>query len=542
MQRSLQRAHAIASHKASEIGRPTSSPNAKLRFGHAALEIRESVRFMVAALLTIGNDLPFPDKNDQTYRMRTPARRRAASHSRVFRTIPVAFVRSSTSDVDLILSAISFDPARRQRAAQIILLGGGCSEHAPKRSARLAIRLAALALAFSSRAAFAQEPETVTPMTLLDPYQADGIRLGSGFVLRPEVNAQVRHDTNIYNIDTPKRGDTVFDLQPRLTLSTDLPRHQVELYGAADLRRYAKYSGENSEAGELGARGLLELGSQIDVRPSFAFVRGIEQRGTSGDQFLTDRPVVFNRKEYRLDISRGQQKLELALGGRIRQTDYEDAAIDGVLIDLSSRNVVSRSANLRVAYNLGSRIQAYSRFEVGSLSYRNAVSRQLNSSGYDVLAGGRIRVTNQIDLEVGAGIIHRKFDNPAYANLNAANFALTASWVPRQTWQVIASAGRSVDPSPRLDTPAIFRTSYRLEVKHLVTPKLLTEVYAGHVREEYRGFSRTDKRFEIGASALYRLTRNIGVTVDVGYRDQDGGALGRTYSGFAAGLGVRVVG
>lgn len=535
MRYDLQKTHTIASHSASEMGKPTTSPRAKPRLGHAALELRESIRFMVAALLTMGNDLPFLDKNGQTYRTGEAKRRRPSSHSDKS-SAPTA------TALDLILSALSRDPVRRQRAAEIIHLGGDCSAKAQDRTTRWAIRLAALALAMSSRAAFAQEPETVIPMTLLDPYQSDGVRLGDGLVLRPEVEAFVRHDSNIYNIENPKRGDTVFSLQPRLTLSTDLPRHQVELYGTADIRRYAKVSGENSEAGEIGLRGLLELGSQIDVRPAFAFVRGIEQRGTSGDQFLTDRPVVFNRKNYRVDISRGQQSLDLSLGGRISQTDYKDATIGGIPVDLSTRDVLDRAAYLRVAYNLGSRIQAYSRVQASSLSYRSALSRNLDSSGYDVLVGGRMRVTNQIDVEAGAGIIHRSFENPAFANLNAVNFALSASWVPRRTWQVIASAERNVDPSPRTDTPAIFRSSYRLAVKHLFTPKLIAEVTAGHVREEYRGLGRVDSRYEVGANALYRLTRNIGVTADIGYRKQDGGVLGRSYSGFAAGLGVKVVG
>lgn len=483
----------------------------------------------------MGNDLPFPDKIGQKYRTGGAARGRPAC-------CPGIYGEPSATALDLILSALSRDPLRRKRAAEIIHLGGNCSRKAPDRTARWAVRLAALALAMTSRAAFAQEPETVTPMTLLDPYQSDGVYLGGGFVLRPEVEGFVRHDSNIYNIESPKRSDTVFSLQPRLTLSTDLPRHQVELYGTADIRRYAKVSGENSDAGELGIRGLIELGSLIDVRPAFAFVRGIEQRGTSGDQFLTDRPIVFDRKSYRVDISRGQQTLDLSLGGRINQTDYKNATIGGIPVDLSTRDVIDRAAYLRAAYNLGSRIQAYSRVQVSNLSYRSALSRNLDSSGYDVLVGGRMRVTNQIDLEAGAGIIHRSFENPAFANLNAVNFALTASWVPRRTWQVIASAERNVDPSPRSDTPAIFRSTYNLAVKHLFTPKLLAEVNARHVREEYRGLGRVDSRFELGANALYRLTRNVGVTVDVGYRTQDGGILGRSYSGFAAGVGVRVVG
>ncbi|MFC0588216.1 outer membrane beta-barrel protein [Novosphingobium aquiterrae] len=533
----------ITSQIATDSGRPTSKPKAKLRLGRTALDLLESIRFIVAALLTMGNDLPFSDRKDQRSRKilqpsgaagRGWTRGRNGKHVRVGLRSPAA--------LRLILLALSPNPARRAEAMGIIQLGDGRLNAVRTATPRWAMRLALIALSFTARASFAQEVDVATPMTLLDPVQGDGVRIGSSLVLHPEVSAAFRYDSNIYNLSAPKRGDAVFDLQPRLTLSTDLPRHRVDLFAAADVRRYAKYSGENSEAGELGIRALLELAGHIDVRPSFVLVRGIEQRGTSGDQFLSDKPVSLNRKEYGIEIAREQRRLELLLSAKLSQTDYDDAAISGVPIVLSQRNVIDRLASARLAYNLGSRIQVYSRFQLSSLSYRDPAARQLNSSGYDILAGGRIRVTNQIDLDTGVGMIHRSFDNSAFKNLNAVNFALTASWTPRPTWQLIAGAERRVDPSPLFNSPAIFRTSFKLEAKHLVTPKLLIGVRTGLTREEYRAIARVDRRFAIDGSALYRLTPNIGITLDAGYRKQDGGLSGRTFSGLAAGIGVKVVG
>lgn len=544
-----QTSHQMASQIRAESGRPISSPSAKPRLGRSRDGLFGSIWFMMAALLTMGSDLPSLDRKGQ------PSRGRPSPHRALRMSDPAQWgrgggLRAALADLRadlggawrLVALALSRDPARRAEAMGVILLGNARPVGGQKAAPRWAIRLAILALSFSARAALAQEDAVVIPVNLLESTDGEGVRIAGGLVLYPELAAAARYDRNIYNIDTPKRSDVVFALQPRFTLTTDFPRHRVELFGEADVRRYAANPDENSEAGNVGLRALLELGSAIDLRTTATLTRGIEQRGTAGDQFLSDRPVVFNRKELEVELSRGQHRLEVGLGAKVSRTDYADATIGGVPVSLAGRDVSSRSAFTRIAYNLGSRIQVYSRFKLDGLSYRDPASRNLNSSGYDVLAGGRIRVTRQIDLEAGAGLIHRSFDNPAFKSLNAVNFALTASWTPHPTWQVIANAARTVDPSPVFNSPAIFRTSFSLEARHLVTPKLLVGLKAAHASEDYRGIGRTDRRNGVDATALYRLTRNIGVTLDAGYRKQDGGALGRSFNGFAAGIGLKVIG
>jgi polysaccharide biosynthesis protein VpsM len=46
-------------------------------------------------------------------------------------------------------------------------------------------------------------------------------------------------------------------------------------------------------------------------------------------------------------------------------------------------------------------------------------------------------------------------------------------------------------------------------------------------------------RFNASADAHYRLTDNLGVIARVGWRQQDGNALGRDYNGVSAAIGVR---
>lgn len=393
-----------------------------------------------------------------------------------------------------------------------------------------------------ARPVIAQEGEVITPLDLFEKEAGRGIRVGDSFVLHPELAAGVRYDSNVYNTAGATRDDAEFSLRPQFVLQSDFTRHQVAVFGGADIRRFASLTGENSEAWNAGARARLELAEAINITPEFRISRGFEQRGSAGDQFLTDRPVGFTRKEYRLGIDRGLHRIELAANGRIERTDFMDAAVGGVPIDLSLRDYTYREAEFRAAYNLSARFQVYSRFVINGLSYRLALPARRNSSGLAVLGGARIRLTNLLDVEAGAGYISQNFDNPANPSIKAVDYSVSATWNPRPAWQLHAEVGRYVDPSPLANVPAIFRTSYRLEVRHVVGTRLLVGAEASHVDEAYRGIPRSDRRSQVGLNLTYRITPRIGATANVGYRRQDGGATGRTYDGVAAGIGIKVVG
>jgi hypothetical protein len=58
--------------------------------------------------------------------------------------------------------------------------------------------------------------------------------------------------------------------------------------------------------------------------------------------------------------------------------------------------------------------------------------------------------------------------------------------------------------------------------------------------ETYRGSAEDDRRYFVDARLHYRLTNQVGLIAQVGYRTQNGTNGGRDYHGFTAGAGVRV--
>ncbi|WFL75961.1 outer membrane beta-barrel protein [Altererythrobacter arenosus] len=406
----------------------------------------------------------------------------------------------------------------------------------------LALRLAAFCCVcmVAPRVAHAEAPDVITPIEMFDPDAGDGIRVSPGFILYPRATADVTYDTNIYNFENAEVEDAVMSFRPSFALRSDFARHAVSLEGGAEIRRYFDISDENSEQYRLNALALLELGYGIDVEATAGIARAIERRGTAGDLFLTDEPVAFDVKRAGLEIKRTGNRLELAVAARILDREYSDTLVGGVPVDLSRRDVTVRRASGRADFGLNARTRLFAEISGNEIDYDIATIPPRDSSGYAGLVGVKHELTALIDIEAGVGFIHQDFDNPAVSSAKGFNYRLAASWTPKPEWRITASASKVVDPSRRLDSPAIITNEFRLGAERALGDRLLVSAEVGYVEEDFRASPRKDKRFVAGASAIYRLADKIGLTFGAGYRDQDGGAFGRSYDGFSASVGVRV--
>ncbi|MBK9268053.1 MAG: outer membrane beta-barrel protein [Sphingomonadales bacterium] len=390
-----------------------------------------------------------------------------------------------------------------------------------------------------SRPAFAQNNDTITPADLFEPESGKGVRIHPSLLLFPSVESDAIYDNNVYNSSQAKRDDVILSVRPRFALRTDLPRHQFSLTGGAEIRRYAEIGGEHSEQFDIQGKGTLDLAERTEVIADAGFRRGIEQRGTAGDQFLTDAPVAFDRKFAGLRLQREGGFLELMAEARITETTYRDTEINGLPVDLSERDSTVLRARLRASAPTSHYSRVFIEGTVNKVDYLRSLPLQRDSDGFGVLAGMLLRLTNLVNLEVGAGYIRQKFDDPSIREVSAVNFHLQVEWTPRPDWQITAAADRVIDPSFRLDAPAIVHSDFSLTAHKVVSDRLLVSTELGVRDEKYQGSGRKDLRLFAAVGAHYRLTDNVGLVARAGWRKQNGNALGRDYGGVTATLGVR---
>jgi hypothetical protein len=420
----------------------------------------------------------------------------------------------------------------------IYVMSGKARRRAPRLATRIALLLAMLAL---PRVASAQTIKVITPTEMFDPENSPGVAVGKTLVLRNETTLQAQGNSNIYNVDSDRTGDVIGILQSDLHLGTHSARHMFEVSTGGMLLRYAKTGAENTTTYYGGAKGRLDLGHRITVNADGEVGRGYEMRGTAGDQFTTDHPVLYNRKQIHARIERSGGILEVAFDGSLRTQDYLKAAIQGVPIDLSSRNATVRQGAVEAQYRLSPALRAYSEVTVNQVAYAQYLGYARNSSGYAVLGGLHVAVTSVVDVEAAVGYMRQTFQLAGSPPVSGITYKLAGNWTPTPKWRLTATGRRDIDASPLSNAPAIVRSNFDLKAQRAVGQRVLADAHATYTQEEYRGLPRTDRRVDAGAGAHYRLTGNVGLLAQAGWRQQWGGASGRSYSGFSGSVGVRVV-
>lgn len=428
--------------------------------------------------------------------------------------------------------------AKAPKARRVIAAG---SRRCARRRNRWPLRLAgSLSLALlGPRVATAQPAEVLTPIEMFDPDSGDGVRIAPGFILYPQATTEFTYDTNIFNRQDNEIDDVFVSVRPSLVLASDFARHGLRFEAGGEIRRYFDIQDENSEQYRVRGSALLELGNAIDFESYAGFSRGIERRGTAGDAFLSDQPVVFHDKTAGFELSRAGTKLRLSAAADVLKRDYQDTSLGGVPIDLEFRDVKILTGRMRADLGVSDKTELFVELGANDIDYEISTTPRRDSHGYSALVGVTHELSALVEVEAGVGYIRQEFDEPGLSPANEFNYRFSASWTPKPVWRLTASATRSVDPSRVQESPAIIASEFKLEVQRAVGDRLLLGAEAGYLEESYRASPRQDKLAFVSGSAIYRLTDQVGVFASAGYRDQSGGNFGRSYDGFAASIGVR---
>lgn len=400
----------------------------------------------------------------------------------------------------------------------------------PIRSRKFARRLLAAPVAWLiAGTANAQEPTLLQPENLVEQRRQTRIRFGSMTAL-PTIEASTAYDSNIYN-RADSAADMVTVLRPAVEISTGWPRHAASLQLAGELRRYRRHSKENSLQYGLTASGRLDLAHRMTVTPSATFARRTEQRGSFGDQ-LSDEPISYIDKRASVRVARTGGRLELAGEVSFVDLSYDDISVDGTTIDGSFRDLTILSMSLRADLEISWRVGLFVTGAVEDLGYRQDAALSRDSRGYSLLGGATVLFTDQVQAEVGLGLVHQDFESPLATDFTGVDFSIKTSWTPLPQLRLTLAGQRSFERSPSPEVSAVLDTRFTAAARYALGGKWLVGVELGYVRDDFRGSDRRERRLFAELLAEYRLTPTTSVIAGVAFRRQSAsGHGGIEYSG-----------
>ncbi|MCJ2179808.1 outer membrane beta-barrel protein [Novosphingobium album (ex Hu et al. 2023)] len=395
-----------------------------------------------------------------------------------------------------------------------------------------------LALCSFPGVAAAQEVKVLTPVEIFEEEAGPGVRIGSSFMLYGAAEGQILYDTNIYNTAALKRSDTLAIAKPTLVLKSDWARHYVQVTAGAEIRRYFKIDQENSEQYRLQANTMIDFGDRIALSTEAGIAERIEQRGTAGDAFATDKPIQYLEKKGSATLSRTGGTLELIGRFSFLRQDFENSTVADVPLDLSYRDAMVLHANLHVNYRINDNVKLYTEVDGNTVNYDQDAPVSRDSKGFAVFGGIQYQASSLVDVQVAMGFIQQYFDDPAVPTASGANYQIKANWTPAPQWKLTATGERAVYPSPFPNVPAIIRSTFELKVQRSMGDRLLLETRLSYGNENYKSITRSDNRYIAEAALRLRLTSQLGASVFAGYRKQTSDVLYEGYSGLGVGASL----
>jgi hypothetical protein len=387
--------------------------------------------------------------------------------------------------------------------------------------------------------ALTQDRSIETPESLV--IQAEPIGISAGPVMiYPQASADIRYDSNIFNREDRVEKDMAAVFRGTARIVTDFNRHQGSLNLSTEVRRYFDNSAENSEQFAINPAIRFDLGNRLTLTTSALGARRIERRGTSGDQFLTDRPVEFDERTALVSLARTGGLLEIAGTARTTRFSYKDASINGVPIDLSARDVRQSSIGVRADFYRGGQLGVFASARLNEANYSRDIGPR-DSNGGSALVGVNYRPTPLSKIEFGLGYIHQNFDNPVTRDLRGVDYWLEANWVPTPRLRLVASGGRSIERGPVPEVSSVVESRIDAEASYAFGTRTLLGLNAGFVKEDFRGVNRSNQRYLVEAQVRRQINRQLSAFAGVGYRKQTSGDIGgRNYDGMTARIGIRI--
>ena len=367
------------------------------------------------------------------------------------------------------------------------------------------------------------------PQPAYDPL---GIRAG-GFTAFPQLQSGVVHDDNIFAAEGDRQPATTFRLTPEFVVRSNWSRHAFETHARAEINRNLDFDSENTTDWSLGGAGRLDIVRGVDITLAADYAHDHEARTAAGAGPAARRPIAFDLASASLAATRTRGRLRLSAKAAVLRYDYRDGlSAAGAVIEHDDRDRTAARLTGRADYALSPATALFFQVARDDRDYRNVRgSPERSSSGHEALAGMDFELGALIRGEVAVGYIRQDFQNAAYGDLDDFGGRARLSWFPTQLTTLTAAAGRSVEDTGVIGSAGALRTDVSISMDHELLRNLILTAETAWSEDDYTGLDRTDTRFAAGFSALYRLDRRYGLTAGLTYLDQSssGAAAGPTY-------------
>ena len=343
------------------------------------------------------------------------------------------------------------------------------------------------------------------------------------FAASPSVETTLAYDSNLLALDTGVVDDALVKVAPELALKADGRVADLAVTVFGNIARHFDYSTENYEEYGVIVDSDFEVANDVSLTASAQAGHFIEDRTAAYTPSNSLSPIGYDRFGATVGIQQASGRIVGRVSMTVDKLEY-DNGIDrtsGLTLNEQTRNRTLYSPKVELEYTL---TPDTAFFVTGSYNKREfeftptgLVTR--DSDGFQIGGGVRFKPSPLIELAVGAAYIKQNYTLPL-RDVSGLAAEARLRWFPTQLTTVTAGFLRDIDEGGTIAPGSTFLNRAEFVIDHELLRNLILSGEVGWERIEYNFADRNDTRTSIGASAKYRLTRNLGLNLSYRYLDQ----------------------
>lgn len=409
--------------------------------------------------------------------------------------------------------------------------------------------LGALCVALGAGSAFAQADED---FFIRNKYEAvtdraqpefDPLPIRSGaFNVRPEVGFAAGFTDNLFATSANETDDYFIGVTPSIDVQSTWSRHSLGLRGRIDHREYGDVSSESRTNFSVGADTRLDVSRSVNLFGAVQAEDLTEPRSNIATVQDALEPVDYTRVggEAGLQYQTGRLRLRGAAG--VESFDYDDVALDGGLFqdqDFRDRDVTSFVG--RASYAVERDWALFGEVDYTEADYDdpnifNPLNRDFSTTS--VRVGTDFELRNLLRGDIGLGAFQSEYDDPNIEDVDGLSLDGNLQWFATQLTTMSFGAGSGVIDPGIIQSNAAVRTNVSARADHELRRNVILTGEARFTNFDFENIDRNDDRWNVRASATWKLNPNIWVDGSYELTDQSSNVQDFTENRLLIGLRI----
>ena len=372
----------------------------------------------------------------------------------------------------------------------------------------------------TARSVFARDGETAVADRMLPAFSATGTTAGP-FVLYPALSIGGMYDNNVYANNRDRHGDVAAVIRPEVTARTSEGPYELSFYARGDVRRYAKYTSENTEEVLGGAEGSVAVGPLSSVTAGVSYGSLIDPRYASDSPIDAAKPLEYRALTGYAGATIEGASTRAIVRGDVERLRFSDTPrTGGGTLFTRDRDRTRYGGLVRLERAISPSLSFYGAVSGNIVDYRLPLAGlgSRDSKGYGLYLGSSFEATRLVRGDVRLGYVRQSFDLGQFRPISGFGALGTVQVFPNRLWTFTATGESTVEDSGVPGTLGDYHRGASVRADHELRRYLILTLAGEYYRDTYRGTDRRDRLPGAEAALTYLSAHHWNARLGYRYR------------------------